>query len=77
MHLQGNGGLDEERSKMLTSFLRKTKGTTPTSFQCVSMKDIPIVEDLVEVNIFLYDLGFDAMIGELARKTIGKHSTTV
>ena len=59
-------------------FLEKIRGTNLASFQGVCMNDIPIVEDLVQVNIFLYDIDFvdGAMIGELAR-SVGKHSDTV
>ena len=43
------------------------------------MNDIPIVQDLVTVNIFLYDIGFDdeALVGEPATRSVGKHSNTV
>ena len=49
------------------------------SFQGVCMNDNPIVEDLVQVNILLYYVDFidGAMIGELARTNVGKHSDTV
>ena len=70
LHLHGNGGLEEKTSEMFTLFLGKIGETNPASFQDVCMNDIPIVEDLVQVNIFLYDIDFDdgPMIGELARR---------
>ena len=79
LHLHGNGGLGEETSKMITLFLEKIGGTNLTSFQGFCMKGTPIVEDLVQVNIFLYDkdLVDGMLIAELARTSFGKHSNTV
>ena len=43
------------------------------------MNDIPIVEDLVQKNIHLYDIDFDdgGMVAELARISVGRLSNTV
>ena len=43
------------------------------------MKDITVVEDIVRVDIFLYDLDLvdGSVIGELARRSVGKHSNTL
>ena len=43
------------------------------------MLDIPIVEDLFQAKIFLYDLDLAdrARIGKLARRSVGKDSNTV
>ena len=40
---------------------------------------IPIVEDLLQVNIFLLDMDFGdgALVGELARRSVGKQSNNV
>ena len=39
------------------------------------MDDIPSVEDIVVINIFIYDIDFidGAMVGELARRSIRKY----
>ena len=44
-----------------------------------SMNNLPIVEDVVEKNKFIYDLEFEAgdFVGELARRSIGKYENTV
>ena len=78
-NLHGNWRLEEEPSKVFTFSLEKTGGTNAAGFQGVCMKDIPIVEDLVQVNIFLYDIDFvhESMMGELVRKNVGKHSNTL
>ena len=79
LHLHGNGGFEDETSKMFTLFPKNIGGNNPASVQGVCRNDIPLVEDLVQMNIFLYDIDFDdgAMIGELARRSVGKHSNTV
>ena len=43
------------------------------------MTDIPKVEDLLQLNIFLYDIDFvdGELIGELARKSIQKFEKSV
>ena len=64
---------------MFTFFLGKIGVTNVAIFQGVCMNDNPMVEDLVQVNICLCNLDFDdgARIGELGRRSIGKHSNTV
>ena len=43
------------------------------------MTDIPKVEDLLQLNIFLYDIDFvdGELIGELARRSIQKFEKSV
>ena len=43
------------------------------------MNDIPIVRDVFQVKSFLYDKDIVdlALIGELGRRSVGKHSNTV
>ena len=43
------------------------------------MDDIPSVEDIVKINIFLYDIDLmdGAMVGELARRSIKKYEKNV
>ena len=78
MHFRGNEGLQAETSKMFTLLLEKNGGTSPASSQGDCMNDIPIVEDFVDVRMFLYDIDFvdGAMSGEFARKSAGKHSNS-
>ena len=44
-----------------------------------SMDNLPIVEDVVEKNKFVYDIEFEAgnFVGELARRNICKYENTV
>ena len=79
LHLQGTERLEEETSKLFNLFLKKTGGTDPANFRGVCMEDIAAVEDNVQADIFLYDIDIvdGSMIGELVRRSVGKHSNSV
>ena len=72
-------GDSRKSSKLFTLFPEKIGGTNRASFQGVCVDDCAILEDLVQVNICLRDVYFvdGAMVGELARRSVGKHSNTV
>ena len=69
-HWHGNERLEEETSKFFNLFLVNSTNPDPSKIQGVCMDDIPSVEDIVGINIFIYDIDFidGAMIGELARR---------
>ena len=50
-----------------------------STFQGVHLNDIPIVENLLQLNIFLYDIDFvdGKLIGELCRRSIQKYENSV
>ena len=54
-------------------------GLTLNQFQVVHMNDIPTVEDLLTLNILLYDIDIvdGNIIGELARRSMQKYNNTV
>ena len=54
-------------------------GLSPNQFQGVHMNDIPTVEDLLTLNILLYDMDFvdGNIVGELARRNVEKYENTV
>ena len=54
-------------------------GLSTDQFQGVHMKDIPIVEDLLTLNIILYDIDIveGNIVGELARRSVQKYENTV
>ena len=56
LHLHGNEGLEEETSKKFIFFQEKIVKFYRARFQSVYMNDIPIVEDLFQVEIFWYDI---------------------
>ena len=79
LHLFGNERLEEETSKIFNLFLNNCGEADPSKFQGVHMTDIPKVEEQLQLNIFLYDIGFvnGELIGELARSSIQKFEKSV
>ena len=79
LHLHGNKKLEEETSKVFKLFLNNSEERDPSKLQGFHMIDIPKVEDLLQLNIFLYNIDFadGELIGELARRRIQKFEKTV
>ena len=79
LHLHGNERLEEETSKLFNLFLVNSTNPDPSRFQGVCMENIPYVEVIVAVNVFIYDIDFidGAMVGELARRSIKKYEKSV
>ena len=79
LHLHGTQRLEGETSKYSNSFVNKMDGLSPNKFQGVHMNDIPIVEDLLTLNILLCDIDIvdGNIVGELARRSVQKYENTV
>ena len=79
LHLHGNERLEEETSKLFNLFLVNSTNPDPSKFQGVCMDDIPSLEHIVSVNIFIYDIDLidGAMVGELARRSIKRYEENV
>ena len=79
LHMQGNKRLEEETSNLFTLFIRKMDGLSADQFQGVQMNETLTVEDLLTLNILLYDIDFvdGIIIGELARLSVQKYGKTV
>ena len=79
LHLHGTQRLEEETSKLFNLFINKMDGLSADQFQGVHMNDIPFVEDLLTLNIVLYDIDIVGgnIIGELARRSVQKYENTV
>ena len=79
LNLHGNKELEEETSKIFNLFLDNSEEGDVSNFQGVHLKDIPKVEDLLQLNIFLYDIDFmdGELIGELCRRSIQKYENSV
>ena len=79
LDLHGNERLEEETSKSLNLFLVNSTNPDPSKFQGVCMDDIPSVEGIVGINIFINDIDLidGAMVGELARRSIKKFENIV
>ena len=78
VHLHGTTNLETSTSKTFKDFLEKL-GCDPQQFRGVSMDNLPIIEDVVDKNIFIYDIDIEDgdFVGELARRSIGKYENTV
>ena len=78
MYLHGHSNLDAHTSELFTEFISKS-GDDPKNFRGVSVDDLPVVEGIVERNIFIYDFDIQEgeYVGELARRSIGKFEKTV
>ena len=69
-----NDRLQEETSKIFNLFMNNCGEADPSKFQGVHMTDIPKVEEMLQLNIFPYDIDFvdGELIEELARRKIQK-----
>ena len=79
LHMHGNQQLEEETSKLFNLFINKMDGLSADQFQGVHMNEIPVVEDLLTLNILLYDIVFmdGNIVGELARRSVQKYENAV
>ena len=79
LHMHGNQRLEEETSKLFSLFINKMDGLSADQFQGVHINDIPIVEDLLALNILLYDMDIvdGNIVEKLARRSVQKYENTV
>ena len=80
LHLHGNEILEEETSKIFNLFLNNSEEGDVSKFQGVHLSDIPKVEDLLQLNIFLLydnDFVYGELIGELCRRSVQKYENSV
>ena len=79
LHLHGNEKLEGETSKIFNLFPNICGEGDPTKFQSVHMTENPKIEDLLQLNNFLYDIDFvdGELIGELYRRSIQKYGKSV
>ena len=75
LHLHGNGKMEEKTSKIFNLFLNNSEEGDVSKRQDVHLNDIPNSEDLLQLNIFLYDIDFvdGELFGELCRRSFQKH----
>ena len=79
LHLHGTQRLEEGISKLFNLFIKKMNGLSPNQFQGVHMNEIPVVEDLLTLNILLYEIDIvdGNIIRELARRSVQKYDNSV
>ena len=78
-HLHGTRRLEEKTSKTFNLFISKMEGLSANHFQGVHMNDTPTAENLLTLNIQLYDLDIvdGKNVREIARQSVRKYKNTV
>ena len=78
LHLHGTPRLEEETSNFFKLFINIMDELSPNQFQGVHMNDIPTVEDLLTLNILLYDIDImdENIVGEVAGRSVQKYENT-
>ena len=76
LHLHGNDKLEEDTSKNINSLFSNCEEGETWKIQGVHMNDIPKVEELLQLKVFLYDIDFvdGELVGELALWSIQKYN---
>ena len=81
LHMHGNQRLEveEETSKLFNFFTNKRDRLSADQYQGVHTKDILLVEELLTLNIVLYNMDIvdDNLIGELAKRSLQKYNNFV
>ena len=79
LHLHATQRLEEETSKFFSLFINKMDGVSLHQFQGVHLNDIPTVEDMLTLNILLFDIDFvdRNIVGELERRSVQKNKYAV
>ena len=74
-HLHGNEKMDEETCIMFTCYSEKKGRIEPAIIRRICVDEIPFFEDLIQVNIFLYNIDIvdGSIVGELARRSVQKY----
>ena len=72
VYLHGNEKLEDETSKIFKLFFNNSEEGDVSKIQGALLNDIPKVEDLLQLNIFLFDIDFvdGELIGELCPRNI-------
>ena len=77
-YMNGHNDLDSHTSRYFTEFISNS-GKDPENFRGVSVEDLPVVEEIVQMNISIYDFDIQEgeYVGELTRRSIGRFNKTV
>ena len=72
LHLQGTQRVKEGTSNLFNLIINKMDGLSPNQTQGVHISDIPTVEDLLTLNILLYEIDIvnENIVGELAKRSV-------
>ena len=79
LHMHGNQQLEYETSKLFNLCINKMDGLSPNQIQGVHVNDNPCIEDLITLNILLYDVDIvdGNIVGEFARQNVQKYENIV
>ena len=79
-HLHDSLDIEVNTNSLFTKFLKKLAASYEAEHsQGVSFPDLHLVEEVIQQNIFIYDIDVEEgeFIGELARRSLGKYDKTV
>ena len=78
IHLCGSVDVEPNATKIFHSFVT-ANGCDPESFTGVSFDQIPIIEELIKQNIFIYDFDIEdgELIGELVRRSVERYDENI
>ena len=78
MYMNGHKDLESHTSRYFTEFISKS-GSDPKNFPGVSVEDLPVVEETVQRDIFIYDSHIQEgeYVGELARRNNARFDKAV
>ena len=78
IHLFGSVDVEPNATKIFHSFVTAS-GCDPESFTGVSFDQIPIIEELIKQNIFIYDFDIEdgEIIGELVRRSVERYDENI
>ena len=79
LNLHDGEKLKKETSRNFKLFLNNSEEGDVSKFQGVQLNGIPKVEELLQLNIFLYDINFvdGELIAELCRRSIQMYENSV
>ena len=78
MYMNGHNDLESHIFRYFTEFVSKS-GYDPKNFREVSVENLPVVEEIVHRNTFIYhfDIQEGENLGELARRSLVRFDKTV
>ena len=78
MYMNGHKDFDSHTSRYFIEFISKS-AYDPKNFRGVSVEDLPVVEEILQRNIFIYyfDIQEREYVGKPARRSIGRFNQTV
>ena len=79
LHLKSNDKSAEETSKSFILSLTNCEEGDFSKVQGIHLSDFPKIEDMLQLNIFLYDIDFveGELIAEFARRSFRKYDNSI